>query len=829
MKKNLLSIISAIIISATLLIGCGGGSSDGIVGSNSQFKITTQSEIIENNIPSNITYIATSSSTILTIPANSINSSYDLAINKRNTENLDSATLNYLKSSFGLDSNIEFFSPIMNYDISLVNNTSNIFRASLNIDSDGFLLKNAGNILLKNNKTIIDWTNKNYYLAYNTEKNSKWSYTPLKREHFNNNFNQLSFNINKIAKYYVIIAIGTEINIDNNTNTDTNIISNLIISADPDTLIASDSSEFDEDMKLYLSLEYSGNNPFEYTFPSIEFLSFTPFDFGNAVKSNFQNGYYSYEYKSFISPENDINGIATFALTLPTKNLKYDSSKFPENLFATAKFKSKSNKEYRSEPIKISFSNSSNSENGGSDTPQDDTITNIREVLIDEKGRLPKVTFPSEAFFVGVEENSLCPGIKVTITEQKQNIQNTSYFDNSELLYTYNITAYLDSSSILGSKTSVTSLEKPLRVTIPSSDNTNGKGFIGIKESENDPWRFCSVDDGSTFAQEVSFNIYRLGTKFAFVTFDGNTNNKLPETYVTSITASSTTSIFVKDGKYQEDLTIKGIMNGVNLDSLNPSDLRARIIYRNNRAEEAPIKVNGINVAQTSKSDKTIPGYTYSHSFIVDSINESNLMSTNGDFAFKLNLNGVETQLFPSGFLIEFYNKVNSEKVLPYFYSEFYTVNFVEPVNNVYIIRYNLDGGTITSHNPTNYGEASETIILCNPVKDGYSFIGWTGSNGDIPQNPVSINQGSTGNREYTANYSLISYNIVYNLNDGYLATANPEKYDITSATVTLNNPTKGGFEFKGWSGTELIGDENLTVTIPTGSFGNREYQANWE
>ncbi len=823
MKRLRIWVSVIVVLAFAVLIGCGGGSSDGINGTNSQLKITTQSEIKENNIPSDKTFIATGSNTILTIPANSINSSYDLEINRINTAYLDSATLNYLKSSFGFDSNVEFFSPIMNYNISKVNNITNVFRASLHIDSDGFLLKNVGNILLKTDKTITDWTNKQYYLAYNNDKNTKWSYMPLNKEYFNNNFNQLNFNINKIAKYYVIIAIGIEFN--NTSNTD--IIKNIDIYAEPNTIIASDSGKFNEDMKLYVSLEYSGNNPFEYSFPSIELLSFTPFDFGNSVKSNIQKDYYSYEYKSFISPESNINGVATFTLILSTKNKDYDSNKFPENMFATAKFKSKSNKEYRSEPIKISFSKTSNTENDGSSS-QDNIEFQSRTVRIDSQGRLPTITFPSGARIEASEKNTLQPGIKVTITEQKQNIQNTSYFDNSELLYTYIITAYLDSSSILGNKTSVTSLEKPLRVTLPSSDNTNGKGFIGIKESENDPWRFCSVDDGSTFAQEVSFNIYRLGTQFALVTFEGNTDNRLPEAYVTSFDTDAIPSIQVKDGKYQEDLKIEGIIKGVKLDSINPSDLRARITYRNNWAEEAPIKVNGINVAQTSKSDKTIPGYTYSHSFIVDSINESNLMSTNGDFTFKLNLNGVETQLFPSGFLIEFYNKVDSEKVLPYYYSEFFTVNLKELVNNAFTIKYNLDGGTVTQPNPTNYGEASETFTLIKPVKDGYSFIGWTGSNGNIPQITVSIASGSTGDKEFLANYTPISYSIVYNLNDGLLSAANPEKYDITSSTITLNNPTKEGYTFIGWSGTDLTGDNNLTVTIPCCSKGDREYTANW-
>ncbi|MDV9527899.1 hypothetical protein RZ906_018700, partial [Clostridioides difficile] len=46
---------------------------------------------------------------------------------------------------------------------------------------------------------------------------------------------------------------------------------------------------------------------------------------------------------------------------------------------------------------------------------------------------------------------------------------------------------------------------------------------------------------------------------------------------------------------------------------------------------------------------------------------------------------------------------------------------------------------------------------------------------------------------------------------------------------ITLINPEKEGYVFKGWSGTELDGNENKDVTIKSGSTGDREYTAHWE
>ena len=375
-----------VILAFMVVVGCGGGSSDGVnVPTNSQVKISTIKEMSETGISANKEFSAKTNSAEITIPANSINSNYDISINKIETANLDSVTLAYLKNYYGFDKNVEFFSPIINYDITL--HSSNSFRASLNIDSDGIVLNNLAEILIRSNKTITDWVNLHYYLAFCTESNGKWHFTPLKKEHFEKKLDQLSFKINKVGKLYVIIALPYEINegivpelpeftgtetntstssatstntqtqtsTNTDTSTDTDIITALNIYANPDNLIASDSGKFSEDMKLYVNLEYDGSNPFAFTTPTIEFLSFTPFDLGNSIRSNSQKNYFIYNYKNFMSPENDVNGIATFVLTLPTKNIKYDTDKHPENIFVTAKFKSKSNKDYQSEPIKISF------------------------------------------------------------------------------------------------------------------------------------------------------------------------------------------------------------------------------------------------------------------------------------------------------------------------------------------------------------------------------------------------------------------------------------------------------------------------------------------
>lgn len=75
---------------------------------------------------------------------------------------------------------------------------------------------------------------------------------------------------------------------------------------------------------------------------------------------------------------------------------------------------------------------------------------------------------------------------------------------------------------------------------------------------------------------------------------------------------------------------------------------------------------------------------------------------------------------------------------------------------------------------------------------------------------------------------STIEYNIEYTLNGGTLDISNPTTYTVETSDFTLNNPTKTGYTFKGWSGTDLTGDTNTSVTIIQGSTGERSYTANW-
>ena len=71
-----------------------------------------------------------------------------------------------------------------------------------------------------------------------------------------------------------------------------------------------------------------------------------------------------------------------------------------------------------------------------------------------------------------------------------------------------------------------------------------------------------------------------------------------------------------------------------------------------------------------------------------------------------------------------------------------------------YSISYNLAGGSLITANPSSYTYDAAVTIDKQPVRPGYAFAGWTGSNGNTPQTTVTIAAGSHGNRAYTANWT---------------------------------------------------------------------------
>lgn len=113
------------------------------------------------------------------------------------------------------------------------------------------------------------------------------------------------------------------------------------------------------------------------------------------------------------------------------------------------------------------------------------------------------------------------------------------------------------------------------------------------------------------------------------------------------------------------------------------------------------------------------------------------------------------------------------------------------------------------------------------PELKGYTLTGWyTGS--DL-QTEYDSTQTVSDTMTLYAGWELDNYTISYELDGGSFAAGagNPVSYTVESEAITLKDPSKDGYIFLGWSGTELEGIQQ-NVVIPKGSVGNRSYTANW-
>ena len=113
---------------------------------------------------------------------------------------------------------------------------------------------------------------------------------------------------------------------------------------------------------------------------------------------------------------------------------------------------------------------------------------------------------------------------------------------------------------------------------------------------------------------------------------------------------------------------------------------------------------------------------------------------------------------------------------------------------------------------------------MTRPDGNNGSYFKWLGSDGNLYAPGESVPEVVT---TLTAQWTVNQYTITYDLAGGTVK-GNPDTYTIETVAFTLKNPTKSGYTFTGWSGTGLDGENNMTVTIPKGSTGNRTYKAHW-
>ena len=115
------------------------------------------------------------------------------------------------------------------------------------------------------------------------------------------------------------------------------------------------------------------------------------------------------------------------------------------------------------------------------------------------------------------------------------------------------------------------------------------------------------------------------------------------------------------------------------------------------------------------------------------------------------------------------------------------------------------------------YGQTISDIPV--PEKEGYHYDYW------VDQNNQEVDDSSIVTNDMTIkpHYTPLVYSIFYDLNGGSITSSNPDSYTIED-DITLNNPTKVGYTFQGWSSDG--GETYQTDVHLNGDTGNKSFIA---
>ncbi len=276
------------------------------------------------------------------------------------------------------------------------------------------------------------------------------------------------------------------------------------------------------------------------------------------------------------------------------------------------------------------------------------------------------------------------------------------------------------------------------------------------------------------------------------------------------------------DYRVEEDLIATAfasvvVGNTVSIDLNNYSmSVAYEAVFTTERTEPSNLTITGDGAVTSNSGDGylyekmvdgtviTIKGGTYDIVALSKTASENITVNVQGGkYTYDIAKDTSAKVVFPTGYTVA-YNDA----------SGLYEYGPIE-----YTITYeNVTGATNT--NPTTY-TVEDAITLAAATKDGYTFDGWKDAEGNTV---TSIAAGTTGDITLTAAWTVIDYNITYNLDGGTNAEENPATYTVENA-VTFAAPTKAGYTFKGW--VDANGDP--ITGIVAGTIGDVEVTATWE
>ena len=119
--------------------------------------------------------------------------------------------------------------------------------------------------------------------------------------------------------------------------------------------------------------------------------------------------------------------------------------------------------------------------------------------------------------------------------------------------------------------------------------------------------------------------------------------------------------------------------------------------------------------------------------------------------------------------------------------------------NPIFKVSFNSNGGSCsTSSKNVTYNASYGDLPV--PTRTGYTFKGWYTSASGTTKITGESKVNITSNQTLYAQWIPNTYTVVYNPNGGIGTTANSSHTFDTAKSLNINNFTKEGYSFKGWS-----------------------------
>jgi uncharacterized repeat protein (TIGR02543 family) len=141
---------------------------------------------------------------------------------------------------------------------------------------------------------------------------------------------------------------------------------------------------------------------------------------------------------------------------------------------------------------------------------------------------------------------------------------------------------------------------------------------------------------------------------------------------------------------------------------------------------------------------------------------------------------------------------------------------------NEYTITFDSNGGTEVISITQDY--ASEVVEPNEPTREGYTFEGWFTNSALI--NAYALTTMPAQDITLYANWTIITYTITYELNEGINHSNNLSSFNVESS-INLLEPTKIGHTFEGWYIDDVFSEDVIT-NIKIGTIENITLYAKW-